>query len=228
MTNYYVYAYLRKDGSPYYIGKGKGRRMYSKDHTVAPPIDKNKIVVIENNLTEERALLLEIQLIKQYGRKNIGTGILRNLTNGGEGSSGYKHTEKTKQHLSEKSKGKTHSIETKQNMSKCRKGENNPMYGMTGDKHPRFGIPHTEEAKEKNRQSNIGLQAGEKNGFYGKKHSEETRSIMRENHADVSGSNNPRAKSITINGVCYSTIKDAAKNLGYSYKYFLRIYNKML
>jgi len=87
MNIYYVYAYLRKDGTPYYIGKGKDDRAYRKHSTIAIP-DRSRIVLLEQNLSETDALRLEIELIAQYGRKDLGTGILRNLTDGGEGSSG--------------------------------------------------------------------------------------------------------------------------------------------
>jgi hypothetical protein len=48
------------------------------------------IKIIAHRLTEAEAIQLEIKLIKEYGRKDLGTGILRNLTNGGEGISGAK------------------------------------------------------------------------------------------------------------------------------------------
>ena len=99
-TNFYVYGYLRavtsergEAGTYYYIGKGRGNRAYSKHLSVPVPKDIDRIVIIADNLTEEEAFKVEMQLISKYGRINEETGILRNLTNGGEGISGYKFTD---------------------------------------------------------------------------------------------------------------------------------------
>ena len=115
---YYVYAYLRKsDLTPYYIGKGRYKR-YKEKHSIAIPSDMSRIVFLETNLTEFGSFALERRMIKWYGRKDIGTGILRNQTDGGEGSAGIVHTQETRDKLSIAAKGKSKPPRTKEHMDR--------------------------------------------------------------------------------------------------------------
>lgn len=140
MLEFYVYAYIRskdsttaKAGTPYYIGKGKGYR-YRNTHSVPIPKDPNFIVFLETNLSELGALALERRIIKWYGRKNIGTGILLNKTDGGDGVTGRKCPLRDKDYRAKISKAmKGRKWSNKVNQLKGRAGELNGNSKLTKD-----------------------------------------------------------------------------------------------
>lgn len=151
---YYIYAYLREDGSPYYIGKGKDYRAWdtSSHKGAKPPKDKSRIVIMESNLTEIGALALERFYIRWYGRKDKGTGILRNLTDGGDGTSGIMFTEEHRKNMSIAQKGMKHTIERRKTNSDAQRGkklteEHKKKIGLSSGK-TRKGIVFTEEHKQ--------------------------------------------------------------------------------
>jgi hypothetical protein len=88
-NDFYTYAYLRGDGTPYYIGRGKGRRAFethrTKNRKFNPP-SEDRILFLKSNLTFEESVRHEVYMIFVLGRKDTQTGILRNLTDGGEGT----------------------------------------------------------------------------------------------------------------------------------------------
>ena len=128
---YYTYAYLREDGTPYYIGKGSGNRAYLQlNHMVKTP-ERERVLILKQNLTEEEANQHEVYMINLLGRKDIGTGTLRNETDGGEGVSGYTHSEETKRLLAEQQLGKPKPRWAVEKQQATRKRNNKQIGGWT-------------------------------------------------------------------------------------------------
>lgn len=120
---FYVYAHLRKNGTPFYVGKGNGKRVVDKTsrstwwwNIVLQEYSDKKFpnyVMLAEHLTEQEALDIEVYWIALFGRKNVHeNGLLVNNTDGGEGTTGVILSEKTRR-----------------KMSNSRLGNKNPMWG---------------------------------------------------------------------------------------------------
>ena len=198
-----VYRHTHDDGTIFYIGIGKKlKRAYTKDRR--SPIWKyavNKyglnVEILHDDVPWNEACQIEMDLIKQYGRKAFGEGTLVNLTEGGEGRLGLKASEETKAKMSESHKGKNtwskgckRSDEDRKRISESlkqqwvngdRKGHSeetrkkigNALKGRTNGAW--LGRNHSEETLKKMKE----IKSGENNSRYGTKHSEETKQKMR-------------------------------------------------
>ena len=159
-NRFYTYAYLHEDRTPYYIGKGQGNRAYKKHQKgISVPQDKSRIIYLKQNLTEAEAFKHEIYMIAVLGRKDLGTGILLNKTNGGEGPSGAIFTEKWKENIKKSKLGKSTSLKGK--TYKEIYGENF-LNQIEKIKKSNTGKIHTEETKQKISDSKKGTVAWNK------------------------------------------------------------------
>lgn len=149
-SGFYVYAYVRENGTPYYIGKGFGKRAWAKtDRTVFPKKDFSNIVIVESNLTDIGALAIERRLIRWYGRIDNKTGILRNKTDGGDGNAGWIMPDETKENISKANKGRMIGYKFSSEQLKNRSGVNHWNYGKTTSKEVSKKI--SEGVKKKNK-----------------------------------------------------------------------------
>ena len=166
-----------------------------KTQVVYRPIEKygwtnTSHIVICNGLTKEQVDDMEVALISLFKSNNKEFGY--NVANGGDGVG--KHSEETKNKISETRKGK------------C-VGEKNPMYG----KH------HSDESRKKMSE----VKKGEKHYLYGKHHSDESRKKMSEARRKHVGENSPNAKKVLCNRQIFTTAKECAKFYNVNYNTIL-------
>lgn len=167
--DHYIYAHINIGNNEiFYIGLGKGRRAYMKNRnkfwkSYTSKYPNYKILMLENNLALEEAKEFEIEYIGNIGRRDLGLGTLVNLTNGGDGSNGYKHTNESKEKISLNCKGIQNRLGTKASeITKLKNAENarNRIW--------------SEESRNK-----ISLAKMGNKYMLGKKRSEETKNKMR-------------------------------------------------
>ncbi len=183
---FYVYEHTRPDtGVVFYVGKGSGARLNSKDkrnqhwHNVVNKANGLNASKIADNLDEELAFLCEMERIDQLRR--LGHKLVNSTDGGCGGISGYKHTDESKAKISMNLKGK-----------------------LAGDKHPRYGKFNKDNP-----------QYGRKQSAKAKKGMSDNCCMKRpEVVAKISGSNSLLAKTVEFEGVIYKTMIDLAKHIG--------------
>jgi hypothetical protein len=161
MKIFYTYLWLREDGTPYYVGKGSGKRAFtSKGHSVGKPKDVSYILIQEYP-TEEDAFSAEKFLIEYYGRDS-----LRNMTDGGLGgisNRGKKHSPEHSRRISESLTGKPLSEAHRLKLSLAKLGKPSLKRGipltlevrqkisktLTGRKNPHSGHAVSLETRKK-------------------------------------------------------------------------------
>jgi hypothetical protein len=190
MTNFYTYIWLREDGSPYYVGKGKNSRAYYNHGWGRAPNDRSRIKILYWP-DEATAYAYEQYQIHMWGRKDLGTGCLRNLTDGGPGMAGAFYSEQARLRMGKSRKGRKHSEAARQKISLGHIGIGHPVSEKTKEKLRLWNTgrkmpPCSEETRIKISLANKGrghliseeTKVKIRLAKLGKKHSEETRAKM--------------------------------------------------
>ena len=125
-----VYRHIRLDTNEvFYIGIGKDeKRAYDKKRSRSnwwkSILEKTeyRVDILFDNLTWEEACEKEKEFIELYGRKDLELGTLVNMTNGGDGSIGYKNSEESNKKRSDKLKNRVMTEEHRRKISESLKG----------------------------------------------------------------------------------------------------------
>jgi group I intron endonuclease len=130
---YLVYAHVRPDtGNIFYVGKGTTRRVRQSAnrnlhwHRIVKKCGRFEAIILHDGLDEQTALTVEVDEIKRL--RELGFK-LANLTDGGDGISGYRHSKEAKEKMSLSQKGRpapnkgvTPSDEARKRMSQAKLG----------------------------------------------------------------------------------------------------------
>jgi len=171
MTEFYTYLHCKPDGTPFYVGKGSGRRAYDfsskrnqhHKNIIVKYKAENVLVFVFNCDSEQQALVDEVQQIAQL--RHYGYDLC-NKTDGGEGVSGLKHSEASRKKMSLSGTGHKHTQETKEKISATQKGriftpETRAKISISkiGNKNM-LGYKHTKEARDKLSKALLGKNKG--------------------------------------------------------------------
>jgi hypothetical protein len=189
-SNFYVYGHYTADTDElFYVGKGRGFRSNEKSklrrskfwHNVA---SKHGVVVriIKENLSEGDAFDLERTLIRLHGKRYDGSGTLVNLTDGGEGTSGFRRENVV---ISEDTRKKiSNALVGKQKPPRSKTHSDNISKSLTGRKIGSFDDEHKRKISEANKgrvfsEDHRRKLSAKKKGTKRSKHSPETLEKMR-------------------------------------------------
>lgn len=165
VNRYYVYAHYRLTTDEiFYIGKGQRDRAQSKMyrnsywHNIVNR-DGYRTEIMYRDLPESHAYDIERELIKRYGRADLGCGPLVNMADGGEGRRNYIPTSETREKQRRSMLGKNtkkHSPEIVEKQSISHQGQIAWNKGRAMEKEwienlriSHIGLKQTEECKEK-------------------------------------------------------------------------------
>ena len=167
-----------------YLAKKGGKYAHSKFAYAIQKYgwDNFEHIILKDNIeTIEEAHKLECELISQYNATDDRCGY--NMTCGGEGTKGKQHTEETKLKISRANKNITTKTREKfREIAKNRSAETRKKIGMAhkGCEPWNKGKTNIYSAETLKRMSeSASKRTKEKNGFYGKAHSTETKEKIR-------------------------------------------------
>lgn len=174
--------------------------------------------IVEENLTLDKAIEREKYYIEKFGRRDKSLGTLVNLTDGGEYFHGLIITDEHRRKLSESRLGKPMTDETKIKISISSKGKKLSQEDKDNKSKAALGHTVSEETRNKISKSSMGKSAHNK----GIAMSDEQK--IKLSLAKTGKSNIKLSKSFYINGIEYTTLRNASDLLGITVS---TIYNRL-